>query len=229
MRIARIALLILVAFLIYKASMLVYEDASFSAVASFGRQATRSDDVEKAATSAALSGMVNTCRGDFIGPGTRIHMLNLDKQDAAKNFAEWSNAFEAAQSFTKAALRCAPYNSDAWIRYGLVSQAAVEEPERLSRILDNSVALNPYEREQLYARLVLWQKISPETLRRSQASLQADLGTILGYGDRLLVAKLLNTRSEPLRQAAEMALGQQSSERQAQIGGWKAEVQPAAN
>lgn len=137
---------------------------------------------------------LETCRSDILRPALSVQLVSAAVRDPGADFDGWSKAMDGAQKFASHMARCMPSEGNAWVREALLSRAIAEAPGELSEKIAVAAALSPYEYTQLQARLVFWSKASPATLKASQDTLTADLGTILTYGDdRLLKPLLVNT------------------------------------
>ncbi|MGV3550900.1 hypothetical protein [Rhizobium sp.] len=201
---ARLLVIVLLAFLSFMSIRAVADDVYFSDYVLYGKNADTRATIDFSDEKNAA--MLDACRTDIFGPGLRLQILRLDQSSATEDYESWYKAIAAAESYLKRAVRCAPYRGDSWARFALVSQQIAEEPKRLSEIMQYALILNPADRNQLMARMTLWSRASSELQSLSKPAIAHDIDIILRYGDELAIRRLLSEKSELLQELSASSL-----------------------
>jgi hypothetical protein len=173
-------------FFLWNAIVELRTSAKFADLFYLKNALTAADSTNKAvvgryATQAEAITTSHECRSDVLDAGLAFVLRDVDLQDQIDNYDAWAAAMTRADRYITHALSCNPGDGDLWARLAMVRQAASENAEQLSELMNQSALLAPSEMYVLRARFFVWRKATAVTLNRSADLVERDIRTVLNY------------------------------------------------
>jgi hypothetical protein len=168
-------------------------------------------------TSKSMETALTSCRSYVLRPALIVQMVNFERQNQLRDYDKWAAAAADALAFAKHAVRCAPADSNFWLRYAMISRAITEDPEVLGETMTVAAQYAPFEFAQLSFRALLWRQLSVDTEEYASLALRQDIETIIRYGNDFQLKLMYSSRSSLIRKEMQEAEALVDKQRQAHL------------
>jgi hypothetical protein len=136
------------------------------------------DRLDRAIADARLVVEDKLCQSEFIRAALTLSLIDLDRQNADRDYEAWAKALEQADRTASFALSCSPTNGNFWVRLAMIRQTITEQPDEVARLVTLSQLYAPAEQNVIAARYRLYNRVSEQTLEKAAAPVAADLELI---------------------------------------------------
>jgi len=157
----------------------------------------------------------SVCRSDLLEAGLNFLMLRNDVEDPNTDYVSWEKSLTESERFLEHGLHCIPTSAVFWAKLAIVKQAESENSQELARLLTMSQHFSPTEIGPIWMRFFVYRRASPSTIDASRETIEADLQTLLTYGDKTGIEIALRgvSKNPPLDALMKNAYSKLSPER----------------